>query len=386
MSSISEVSSSPLKEILLKNRFLSRRSIAIGVVGTLLMHFLAVVVTPDDLFSVEPGEAIKPNKEYFLQLIEEEPEEELPTYTQTNPDVPDNIPDDSDNFAARNQQAAQEELPDELDSDNRPSSESDDNIETDQFISGDLELPELAPPPSPAQEAQEQTEQQQSLEPQPLIQPIASDPLKKEIPIFGSLDDNDPDETGVADHDFEKLEAPTNVTELFKGESEEGENENEEQPAQQVSVEPVPQVTAATAQEASEPSPRPRPRLPKVAPGPIRNKAPGVSRTGRIAVDAKFSEFGEYLERLIETISIRWNTLADEAVAKENDSMVRVRFTLTRHGYVEDLEVIDATAKFIGIHMVRLAVEGGSPYGPWSEEMISIFGDSEEITFAFYYH
>ena len=387
MSSLTETDSRQLREILLKNRFLSRRSIAIGTVGTILMHLLAIIFTPDDLMSVESEEVRNPYKEYLLELAEEEePEEEIPSYTQTNPDAPDNIPDNADNFAARNQQAAQEELPDEIDPDNLPSSESDDNIETEQFISGDLDLPELLPPPSPAQEAQEQTQPQESIEPQPLIQPVASEPLKQEIPIFGSLEENDPDETGVADYEFDKVEAPTNITDLFKGEAEEGENESEEQPTEQVSMQPVQPVTATTAQEALEPTPRPRPRLPKVAPGPIRNKAPGVSRTGRIAVDAKFSEFGEYLERLIEAISIRWNTLADDAAAKENDSMVRLRFTLTKHGYIEDLHLVDSTAKAIGIYMCRSAIEGGSPYGPWSEEMIAIFGDSEEITFAFYYH
>ena len=97
--------------------------------------------------------------------------------------------------------------------------------------------------------------------------------------------------------DHDESDAPTNVNEYIQGEAEEGEEDAQEFAALRPAVNPQnPQQVS----DASQPSPRPRPRLPKVAPGPVRNHAPGVSRTGRIAVDAKFSEFGEYMDYIIQ--------------------------------------------------------------------------------------
>ena len=109
----------------------------------------------------------------------------------------------------------------------------------------------------------------------PLLMPqFDSQPLIKSIPIPGTQEEEDPDDTGIVEVDYDENEAPTNVNEYIKGEAEEG--EEEEQVAATLQPFLVPQNAQVTA-EASEPSPRPRPRLPKIAPGPVRNRDPGVS-------------------------------------------------------------------------------------------------------------
>jgi len=259
--------------------------------------------------------------------------------------------------------------------------ESEDDIETNQFLTGDLSPPEFAPPPAPESPQQEETE---TAEQQPLLMPqVETQPLEKQIPVPGEQEEKDPDETGLAEIDHDETDAPTNVNEYLKGEAEEGEEEEREAASLQPLV--VPQ-NSQVASEYSEPSPRPRPRLPRVAPGPRANRAPGVSRTGTIAVDAKFSEFGEYMERLIETISIRWNSLAEEGAGRESRSKVVLRFILTKDGNIENLELLpDSTAKVIGIYMCRTAIESGAPYGPWTDEMVAVFGHEETVTFSFHY-
>lgn len=370
-----------LAKSLLERKRVSRKSLIAGVIGTILFHLIGFFGLPDDIFTTEPSEIVNQYREFDVELmpLEEEPEQ---VYTQTNPDAPENEPDQTNNFAARSQQAAQEEAAEELDDQNRPSVESDDEVETNQFLTGDLSPPELSPPP--AQQSPEQEESEQSQE-QPLIAPqFQSQPLVKQIPIPGEQEEKDPDETGLAEIDHDETEAPTNVNEYLKGEAEEGEEDAEVASSPQPFV--VPQNAQVTS-ERSDPSPRPRPRLPKVAPGPTYNRVPGVSRTGRISVNAKFSEFGEYMERLIETVSVRWNALAEDGAAKESRSKVVLRFTLTKDGYVSDLDTIEGTtAKVIGIYMSRTAVEKGAPYGPWTPEMVEVFGDDEEITFAFHYY
>lgn len=368
----------PLLAALLERRSISRKSLIAGIVGTILFHLLGFFGLPGDVFSTEQSDIVNRFREYEIELAPEieEPEQQ---YTQTNPDAPENEPDDTNNFAARDQQAAQEELPDEIDDLNRPSSESEDDIETNQFISGDLSPPEFSPPPSP-----QQSQEQEQLQEAPLLAPKnQTQPLIKAIPIAGQQEEKDPDETGLAEVEHDEDESPTNVNEYIQGEAEEG--EEQEQGAANAQPLSLPQ-NAQEALEASEPSPRPRPRLPKVAPGPVANKSAGVSRTGTIAVDAKFSEFGEYMERLIEIVSARWNSLADEAAAKENNSKVVLRFVLTKDGLISDMETRPGTtAKVIGIYMCRTAIEEGMPYGPWTEEMVEVFGLDEEVNFTFYY-
>jgi len=366
----------PLSRALLPRRRSSRAPLWAGLTGTIVVHLLGLLIIPNSLFDVEPSEIKNPYKEYEIELTD--PEEPDPAYTQTNPDVPDNEPDETERIAARNQQAAQETPAEELDPNQRPSTESEDTQPTDQFLSGDLSPPQLSPPPSDSEtEPQEQSESVPEVPPAPPLQP-----LRKEIPVFGSLDENDPDETGVAEQDFEETEeTPTNISDKIDGEAEEGSEEEQLQSPQF----PMAAVNPSESVISEMPSPRPRPRLPRVAPGPIVNKAPGVSKTGSIAVNARFSEFGEYMERLIETVSMRWNTLAEDGAKMENNSMVKLRFLLNSSGTVTDIELMETTAKAIGIYMCRSAISQGSPYAPWTEEMIQTFGDSEEITFAFYY-
>ena len=93
------------------------------------------------------------------------------------------------------------------------------------------------------------------------------------------------------------------------------------------------------------------------------------------------------MERLIETVSMRWNALAEEAAAKEHRSKVVLKFVLDKNGYISELRTMpDSTSKVIGIYMARTAVENGAPYGPWTAEMVEVFGNDEEVTFAFHYY
>ncbi len=368
-------------DALLRRRAISRRSLIAGVVGTILFHLIGFVWMPADVFTTERSEIVNRFKEYEVELVPPEEEEPEQVYSQTNPDAPENEPDDTNNFAARSQQAAQEERPDEIDPENRPSVESEDDIETNQFLTGDLSPPEFSPPPAPESAQQEETEM---AEERPLLLPqVETQPLQKQIPIPGEQEEKDPDETGLAEVDHDETDAPTNVNEYLKGEAEEGEETEAEAASPQPFVAPQ---NSQVASDFSEPSPRPRPRLPRVAPGPRANRLPGVSRTGTIAVDAKFSEFGEYMERLIETISVRWNALAEEGAARESRSKVVLQFVLTKDGYVQELRTMpDTTSKVIGIYMCRTAIENGAPYGPWTDEMVAVFGDDETVTFSFYY-
>ncbi|MCH6258861.1 hypothetical protein MLD52_20045 [Puniceicoccaceae bacterium K14] len=359
----------PLLEVLNERWWYSREAVVVAVLLALLSHIAVYFFIPEDLFYTEPYKAKDPYKEFSIELA---PEEEIPedVYSQTNPDEADNEPDETNRFAARNQQAANEKKAEELDPYNRPASESEDDVETDQILSGELEPVPYFPPQGSDAEENVSPQHAQS----------ASAGLKKAVPILSPLPEEELDQEGIKDHNYEvNEEEATNVTELFEGEDEEGEDDKEKREA----LDETPQVAQSVGVPIA--SPKPRPKLPRVAPGPVRNSSLGVSNTGNIAVDAKFSQFGEYVERLIEVVSIRWNTLADQSAAKERNSYVKLKFKINSDGVVEKIELLDSTSKFIGISICRTAIQSGSPYGEWSQDMIEVLGYDEEVTFSFHY-
>lgn len=365
-----------------------RRAAIVGLVGAILLHLLGWVALPGGLFEVESGEIVNPYREYTVELLPEEEETLDPTYTQTNPDAPLNEPDETDRFGARDQQAANLEAPELIDPDNRPATESEDSIETEQFITGSLAEPALPPPPSQqATEKQEAAEAtQEPTEPQPLLHAVEpkSEAQRLDIPIAGEIEELDPESEGIAENDFEKRAAEsTNLDELVEGESEEG---DESQLASPESA-PLPRrpSSVVTASDGI-PSPRPRLQLPRVPSGPVRNSDLGVTQTGTLAVDAKGTKFGEYMERLIETVSLNWDYNVQNTSTGETQGKVVVSFVLDRFGRIQSMDNLENTSGLLGLRMCRAAIEQGVPYGPWPPEVVELFGSEEQITFTFYYH
>ncbi len=380
----------PLKRSVKRRRGYSSEQVVVGVLGTLLAHIWLFYMLSLGLLKTQPIESEDPYREFSIELTP--PEEEEQVYTETNPDVAENEPDETNRFAARDQQAANEERPEEIDPDNRPAVESDDTVETDQRITGSLDEPLLAPPPSPDPTEDKEEEQQAAQPPSPnlpLLQAVENSAVaqRKEIPLFGSQDEQE-DESGIADYDYSKLEeAPNNVTDLIEGEEEEGEEEKsvEKSPAMPSSVASLP-VQAAESSDGI-PSPKVRPQLPRLPSVPTRNSNLGVSSVGKLAVDAKGSKFGEYMERLIETVKLNWDDLVQRSSSVEHKSVVKIRFMLNSQGYVTDIEILEGTtSRAIGIYMCRQAIERSVPFGEWPEGLIDLFGEEEDITFNFHYY
>lgn len=371
----------------------------IGVGGTVLAHLLLLLFLMLGKFTVDPLEANDPYRDFSIELeapVEKEEEEQF--YTETNPDVPENEPDETNRFGARSQQAANEEKPEELDPENRPANESDDDIETDQVLAGSLYDPVSAPPPSesPDEEQQEPVEEQanpaQPPSPnQPLLAAVDAGgrALQKEIPLFGSQEEAE-DESGLAEHVYDQLEeVPTNITDFIDGEeAEDGEAEQTVDESPELVGAPRARPTLEAIQTRDGiPAPRARPQLPRLPSGPTRDSRLGVSSVGRLAVDAKASKFGEYMERLIETVKLNWDDLVERSSADERKSVVKLKFILNQHGIVEDIEILEGTtSRAIGIYMCREAIQRGVPFGPWPEGLVDMFGTEEDITFSFHYY
>ena len=135
------------------------RSTMIGIVGVILIHLLLWLLAPHMLTFEHTGE-MRPHaaaKEFNIEIDPEmlaKPEDKPKDpfrFVETNPEAPENIPDKTENFAAQNQQAAQE-TPNPDGTSDRAATEGKKDFESNQIVSGSLTQPIEplpAPPPGP---------------------------------------------------------------------------------------------------------------------------------------------------------------------------------------------------------------------------------------------
>ena len=125
----------------------------------ILIHVLLWLISPHVLRMDHIPTAVRPHatsREFNIELDPEtltkaqEKQKDPFKFVETNPEAPENIPDKTNNFAAQNQQAAQEKPTPDGKSD-RPATEGKKDFESNQIVSGRLIQPmervEAAPPP-----------------------------------------------------------------------------------------------------------------------------------------------------------------------------------------------------------------------------------------------
>jgi len=342
--------------VLFGERPWNRGATAAGIIGTILFHLLVVMVTPRVYVADGFGKRQSAPEELDLVLMPfEEPESEDLQYVETNQAAPENRPDRTNAFSARDQQAANELEPEELSADRTPAREGEDDLPFDKAFTGDLNPPLDALPAPEVPETAEANPQQSE----------TSNPFEQN-PLAGVEEDQSEDAESVA----EEAPNPMPIEEPVEGEETPSEDESP--------------VSFAATPSLERPAPAPRPRLPRALPGPVSHQRAGVPQVGYVGYDANASRFGEYMERMSEAVQQHWESKAANRV-HEPGTRVVVEFDLTRDGAIENLIVRDATANGIGVLAVRAALEQGQPYGPWTEDMVTIFGDRETLTFTFYY-
>jgi len=385
-------------------KYEDRRLIPTALALTVLFHLLVLFGTPRDHFLFKPGDEEESSMEYEVALVPPEPEEMR--FVQTNPDVPQNEPDTERNFASRNQQAAQED-PDPLSDDDLPTLDGE-MEESNQIIEGDLEepIPEYPPPSRRENPQQNQPREESAGEERP-----ASEGARPEVrgipemeptppaPDFIEQESESEDGPGstmgptgkareVPEEELERvipITAPLPVqSDPVEGEIRESAEEESE--SRQERAQPG---ISTPASEESPPTPRPRPRLnPNVVPAPLMRSNQSASRAGAIAVDANFSEYGDYLQRMVEAVSRAWNASVQRVeLIRERPSRVKVRFTIDSRGEVSSMRVIDKTpnAQLLATGLCMDAIQSRAPYDRWTYQMVQTLGTEQEITFTFHY-
>ena len=346
------------------------RSTTIGVVGMILIHLLLWWISPH-LLQLHPIDvAVRPHatpREFNIEIDNEtlaksQKQKDPFKFVETNPEAPENTPDKTENFAAQNQQAAQEKPTPDGKSD-RPATEGKKDFESNQIVSGRLIQPierVEAPPPPP-------------VEAPPVETPPTPAPRAAQIPLSGTEKFEGENQTGIGGNIAKRLENAKAVPEHIEGVKDAQQNAN-----------------ATSMQPAIDPlRPRPRPqvvRQQQVRPAILAENKFGTKNVGLTGIDAKWSNYGAYIQRMIDTVQIQWERLIlSMSAMPAGGSTVTVKFIMGDEGQITTIVNVDSTASETGSRACVSAITDRAPYGPWTDDMKAVLGSQQEMTFTFYY-
>ncbi|MEY4307605.1 MAG: hypothetical protein RJA95_973, partial [Verrucomicrobiota bacterium] len=176
-------------------------------------------------------------------------------------------------------------------------------------------------------------------------------------------------------------------------------DQSQAQPSAQASVSMAPPTKTAPppgpGKSAAKPAPapvaanpdRPRASVPSGTTGLLLRNAVGVSRAGAVGIDARFSNYGDYTQRMLEAIQSSWWSIIErskfEGVSR---GRVTVRFRLHRDGTVTDAEILRNDVTRVMSLACKDAVMAPAPYDLWRADMVAMFGESDTVTINFLYY
>ena len=147
------------------------------------------------------------------------------------------------------------------------------------------------------------------------------------------------------------------------------------------------QRPAEVAPPSADPA-RPRARVaPAGTTGFLLRNNVGVNRAGQVAVDARFSHYGDYSQRMMEAIqSTWWDLLFRARMESYQTGMVVVRFKLHRDGTISDLVVVETGVGTMPTFACKDAISACAPFDAWRPDMVAQFGEADVVTIRFLYH
>jgi hypothetical protein len=339
------------------------RSIEVGVTGTILFHLLLLLLIPQ-IMRHQKGHPIPrrpaPPRQFQIQLAPPPPRQPVPPppkkFVEANPNANNNVPTNTTNFAAQNQTVAQEK-PTPKGQNDMPAIEGQKEIKTTQIVNGTLEKQEAQAPVAPSSVTP----------PKAAITP----PKQEQKPLAGTdkTQGKNPDGYGTAlSKDSDNVKP---IQQEVKG-------------AKNV---PVAQDAAGTTPRIDPRHPQPRKTLQQhVRPAIFTENKFGTQNIGAMAVDARWSSYGEYLQRLIESVQIEWDKILEASQAyPPSGTVVSVKFTLDAKGKIAAIIEVGGTSDEHGRAACVAAITNRAPYGEWPADMIALLGQSQDMTFTFYY-
>ena len=353
----------------------SRWVTLLAFLATLFVHLGVILVVPEELMPRNQGDTDEVQKEvkaYEISLVD--PAEAR--FVEASPEAPENEPDRKDQYSYRAQQAA----------DNSPLSDAankpkvDGEEDSQKILQGSLEQ---APPLEPgvytpvARPGEDDGDQGGKLgSPNVLVLPQ----LAKPLPAPNFIQQDPTSALGPGSRvDFvgeapEVIEAP-----------------DPDAPIDVYRPQPMVEQTQKVGDGKggsfeAQPVPRARPRLaPELITGPVMRSHASASRRGSLAIDATFSEFGEYEQQFYAAVQTGWYQEIEFYVPIVTSTRVQVRFTLYADGRVDKVKAVQTNASEIATFICETAITKRSPFRPWTKEMVQVFGQQRTLDVVFHY-
>lgn len=327
-------------------------------------------------------------QEFDIILAEDEPEV-MKQYVPINKDDIPNTPDDTENFASQDAQAKNTELREDLNEDT-PFIEGE-SEEFNNLVQGEpIRTPPSPPvPPSQASDTQAQQEQAPGVPQIRINRPMGEDQLTEErarVPV--ALEDESLNEEGPRTIPEIPEDVPEEEEAVEVVESEDDAIEDRLRIDDGVVQEQRPFSPPEEASPQPNPEDRrarlPQPRVRYANTGPLKHHMAGVSQIAQMAqYSARFSEFGDYLERMFETIEIEWHNILDQQRLAERRSRVSIAFFINGDGEIIDWEIVEATSSLQAQIVCAAAINNRAPFGEWTPEMVTTLEDPERIIVNF---
>jgi hypothetical protein len=345
------------------------RSTLIGLAGVLVIHVLLWLLAPAALRFEPVVDTLRPHsngREFNIELAPEafaktQPKPPEPfKFVETNPEAPENTPDKTSNFAAQNQQVAQPTPTPDGKSD-RPTTEGKKDFESTQIVSGQLAKPiehiEAVAPPLDVPPAEQ----------------VVTAPRAEQNPLPGTEKVEGDNKDGIGSSLAKRLENARAVPEKVEGARDATQDQGEM--ANRPAIDPK--------------RPRPRPQVTQTIqarPAILAENKFGTANIGNVAVDAKWSNYGAYLQRMIDTVQIQWERIViDQKANPVVGSSVTVKFVMDDEGRIARIISVETTANETASRACVSAITDRAPYGPWTDDMKAVLGNQQEMTFTFYY-
>lgn len=138
--------------------------------------------------------------------------------------------------------------------------------------------------------------------------------------------------------------------------------------------------------EKNRPAPMARPKLSsEITSGPLIQSSSSAQKIGVIALDASFSEFGEYEQQFYSALQVGWYNEVAFYKPMDSGTQVNVSFILKSDGSIDSVKVLSTTAGLIATTICESAIVKRSPFRPWTQDMIQVFGEQKELRVRFHY-
>lgn len=339
----------------------------IGVVVTILIHVLLLVLAPKiERYINRNDSTVAPDewasKEFQIELAPVEPVTppviKPPQFVEANPNAPDNAPDKTDNVAAQNQQVAQE-TPTSGGKSDAPATKGDPAMNSTAIVTGQRTEPEPAVRRAPPESTQPETPEQQAAR-------------RAQTPLPGSEKYEGESPDGFGANVGKPVPNATPVPERVEGATEG----------------PATGIYYSSTVNASRPKPRPTlaPDVVKARPTPLANREFGTENIGAVAYNAKWSAYGEYMQKFIESVDVQWQRIVEQSnVYPVAGTKVAVKFRINSKGEILEVEP-KSTGGRAAIASCVSAIVFRKSYGAWPDDMVAVLGESQEITFTFFYN